>query len=90
MSNKQKGRIDNTRDPRISWFITGPKKKFDQRACDRHYRLANECWCRGNRALHGKQFDPQFQTCTLTHHYLGWGLWSKDDPEDRPAEEESA
>ena len=89
MSNKQKGRRDNTRDPRISWFITGPKSQFDQRACDKHIKLSNECWCRGDKALHDRAL-PEFQKCTLTQHYLGHGRWSEDDPEDRPAGEESA
>ena len=82
MSNKQKGRIDKTRDPRIDWFTGGSKHQFDQRACDRHHRLANECWCRGNRALQEKQTDPLFQKCTCTHYYLGRGRWSEDEPED--------
>ena len=91
MSNKQKGRIDKTRDPRIGWFITGQKKKFDQRACDRHHELANECWCRGNRALHDKAGVPaENRKCTLTHHYLGLGVWSEDEPEHPVVQEASA
>jgi len=90
MSNKQKGRIDKTRDPRIGWFVSGPRSKFNQVLCDKHHRLANECWCRGNRALHDKQTDPQFQTCTLTRHYNGNGVWSEDEPEDVVVVQEDA
>ena len=83
MSNKQKGRIDKTRDPRIDWFTGGSKHQFDQRACDRHHRLANECWCRGNRELHDKPgVSDENRKCTCTHYYLGRGRWSEDEPED--------
>ena len=74
----------------LSWFI-GRNHKFDQAQCDRHFRLKKECWCGGNRALHDKPgVSDENRNCTLTHFYLGWGLWSKDDPDDRPVEEESA
>jgi hypothetical protein len=90
VSNKQKGRIDKTRDPRIGWFTGGSKHQFDQRACDRHHKLANECWCRGNRALHDKAL-PEFQKCTCTHYYLGRGRWSEEEPEGAViVQEESA
>lgn len=75
----------------IDWFVGGPKTQFNQAQCDRHFRLKNECWCHGNRALHDKAGVPdENRKCTLTHWYLGRGRWSEDDPEDRPAEEESA
>lgn len=75
----------------ISWFVGGPKHQFDQIACDKHFRLRNMCWCHGDRALHDKPGVPdENRKCTLTHYYLGHGRWSEDDPEDRPAEEESA